>query len=294
MQGKSVISIHSQVAFGHVGNAAAVFPLQRLGFEVWPVMTVQLSNHPGYGDFGGGALPEAELRGLLDGLARRGAFAACAGLLTGYLGTAALGAAVFEAAARIKRDNPGALFLCDPVMGDRDENGLGRLYVDAAIPELFRRQALQLADVLTPNLFELETLSGREIGTPEQALDAARSLLAAGPRMILVTSLAFDGPASDEIGMLLVTAQDAWQVVLPRIVFEPQREPHGAGDLAAALLLGHLLLGRRPEEALARLAAALSQLLERSAAQGGGELALVAAQENFAGERGWPEIRRLA
>ncbi|MEX0923570.1 MAG: pyridoxal kinase PdxY [Rhodovibrionaceae bacterium] len=291
MQTKSVISIHSQVAYGHVGNAAAVFPLQRLGFEVWPVMTVQLSNHPGYGDFGGGALPEAALRDLLDGLARRGVLAGCDGLLTGYLGNAALGAAVFETAAKIKRDNPGALFLCDPVMGDRDENGAGRLYVDPAIPELLRAEALPRADVVTPNLFELETLSGTEVHSAEEALAAARGLIAQGPRLVLVTSLSFEGIPGSEIGMLLASAEQAWEVVTPRIAFA--QEPHGAGDLAAALLLGHLLLGRRPEEALARLAAALSRLLERTAECGGGELALVAAQEDFSGERNRPEIRRL-
>lgn len=289
MHSKSVISIHSHVAFGHVGNAATVFPLQRLGFEVWPVMTVQLSNHPGYGDFGGGPLPEGDLRAVLEGLARRGVLSGCAGLLTGYLGSAALSEAVFETAAALKKDNPEAIFLCDPVMGDRDENGEGRLYVDPGISDLLREAALPLADALTPNLFELEILTGRAIDTPEAALAAARELIAQGPRWVLVTSFAFE---AGQTGLLLAGAEAAWQVAAPRIAF--RHEPHGAGDLAAALLLGHLLRGRPEEEALARLAAGLTQVLRKTAAQGGGELALVAAQDGFGGERNRPEILRIS
>lgn len=283
---KSVISIQSHVAYGHVGNAAAVFPLQRLGFEVWPAMTVQLSNHPGYGDFGGGPLPAAELRGVIDGMSRRGAFAACAGLLTGYLGGPELGAAVLDAAARVKQARPEALYLCDPVMGDSD----GGLYVDAAIPELFRGRALELADVLTPNLFELETLTGSELSTQEEILRAARSLLARGPRLILVTSV--ENAGTGEIAMLLVGRDAAWRLATPRIAFATQ--PHGAGDLVAALLLGQLLHGHAPEDAFARMAAALQEVLRISAEIGGGELALVAAQEAFAGEVARPEVERFA
>lgn len=284
MPPKSVISIHSHVAYGHVGNAAAVFPLQRLGCEVWPVMTVQLSNHPGYGDFGGGPLSEAALRSTFAGLQRRGVFESCDGLLTGYLGSPALGAATLEMAAAVKRTNPEALYLCDPVMGDRDSG----LYVEPAIPELFREEALPLADVVTPNVFELETLTGAEVKSLDGALHAAREIVARGPRLVLVTSIAQE---DGEIAMLLAGAEEAWTLSTPRIAFKT--EPHGAGDLAAALLLGHLLHGRPAEEALARVTAALNAVLRASAAAGGGELALVAAQDGFSGETGRPEVRRI-
>ena len=287
MPPKTVISIQSHVAYGHVGNAAAVFPLQRLGFEVWPAMTVQLSNHPGYGDFGGGPLAETELRGVLDGMSRRGAFAACSGLLTGYLGGPGLAAAVLDGAARVKQAHPGARYLCDPVMGDAD----GGLYVDPAIPELFRSRAVELADVLTPNLFELETLTGRKLGGQEEILGAARSLLARGPRLVLVTSVEETGPTG-EIAMLLVAHDSAWRLASSRIAFSTQ--PHGAGDLVAALLLGQLLLGRDDAEAFARTAAALQEVLRITAETGGGELALVAAQEAFAGDGRLPEVERIA
>jgi pyridoxine kinase len=280
---KFILSISSHVAYGHVGNAAAVFPLQRLGFEVWPVMTVQLSNHPGYGDAGGGPLPEAALRDTLAGLERRGVISSCHGLLTGYLGGAGSGAAVLDAAAALKAANPRALYLCDPVMGD----DAGGLYVDAAIPALFRERALPLAEVVTPNRFELASLAETEVGGLADAVAAARGLIARGPRLVLVTSL----PAEDGgIAMALVAAEDAWSVSAPRIAFE--QEPHGAGDLAAALLLGQLLKGRGPEEALARMAAAVDATLRHSF-DAGGELALVAAQEVFDGAEGRPEVRRL-
>lgn len=283
MPARSILSISSHVAYGHVGNAAAVFPLQRLGFEVWPVMTVQLSNHPGYGDAGGGALSEAALRDTLAGLQRRGVTATCAGLLTGYLGGAALGEAVLEAAAAVKADNPQALYLCDPVMGDDD----GGLYVDPAIPALFRERALPLAEIVTPNRFELETLAETTVAGIEDAVAAARLLIGQGPRLVLATSL--PAPAG-EIAMALVTAEEAWAVSTRRIAFA--REIHGAGDLAAALLLGQLLKGRRPEEALTRMAAAVDATL-RLSLDAGGELALVAAQDVFDGAAGHPELRRL-
>ena len=283
MPAKSIISISSHVAYGHVGNAAAVFPLQRLGFEVWPVMTVQLSNHPGYGDAGGGPLPEAALRDTLAGLERRGVTAGCDGLLTGYLGGAAAGEAVLDAAAAIKAANPKALYLCDPVMGDDD----GGLYVDAALPALFRERALPFAEVVTPNRFELETLAEAGVVGLEDAVAAARRLIARGPRLVLVTSL----PAPDGgIAMALVAGEDAWSVSVPRIAFEI--EPHGAGDLAAALLLGQLLKGRGPEDALARTAAAVDATL-RLSTDAGGELALVAAQDVFEGSGNRPEVRRI-
>lgn len=255
-----ILSLSSAVAFGHVGNSAIGFPLQRLGFEVWPVDSVQFSNHPGYGGFGGAV---NDVRPVLDGLGKLGVLDRCDGVLTGYLGDAANGAAALEAVARVRAAHPGALVLCDPVMGDA-----GRLYVRPGIPELMRDALVPAADVVTPNLFELEQLAG-----PGEPVPAARRLLARGPKLVVVTS------AGDGATCLAVTADAAWAVRTPLVPLDPPA--NGAGDLLAALLLAHVLRGRPAPEALSLAVSSLYGVLQATHRQGRRELALVAAQEEL-------------
>src|SRR5439155_16717672 len=158
---QTILSIQSAVSYGHVGNSAAVFPLQRLGFEVWPVNTVVFSNHPGYGAWRGRVCEPGLVADILEGVAERGVLASCAAVLSGYLGEIATGAAVLDTVARVKAANPDALYCCDPVIGDRD----GGLYVRAGIPSFFRERALAHADLVTPNHFELEQLAERRVET---------------------------------------------------------------------------------------------------------------------------------
>lgn len=268
----TILSIQSHVAYGHVGNAAAVFLLQRLGLEVWPVMTVQLSNHTGYETARGEAFPAPQLAEVIRGIAERGAFGGCQAVLSGYLGDPAVGSVVLDAVAQARAANPQALYCCDPVMGDR---GRG-LYVQPEVPDFFREQAVPRADLVTPNLFELELLTGRPTETPEQILAAARELLALGPGTVLVTSLQHPDPDTDSIGMLAVTAETAYRVSTPRLVLDPI--PNGAGDSVAALFLGYLLRGCGVETALANAAAAIFAILLETEAAGTRELQLVAAQ----------------
>ena len=152
----TILSIQSWVATGHVGNAAAMFPLQRLGAEVWAVHTVQFSNHPGHGGFAGQVFGGAAVREVVDGIEARGLLGACDAVLSGYLGDAGTGGAVLHAVDRVRALNPAALYCCDPVIGD---TGKG-VFVRAGIPELLAAQAVPRADVLTPNQFELEHLTG--------------------------------------------------------------------------------------------------------------------------------------
>ncbi len=180
----NILSVQSAVAYGHVGNCAAVFPLQRLGFEVWPVNTVAFSNHPGYGSWRGRVCDPSLIAELLEGIAERGVLASCAAVLSGYLGEIATGVAVLDAVARVKTANPGALYCCDPVIGDRD----GGLYVRAGIPSFFRERALAHADLVTPNHFELEQLAERRVETVADALVAADILRRFGAKIVLVTS----------------------------------------------------------------------------------------------------------
>ena len=269
----SILSIQSHVAYGHVGNAAAVFPLQRLGWEVWPVHTVQFSNHPGYGDFQGAVTPPATVRAVLDGLEARGAFARCRAVLSGYVGDAALGDAILEAADRARSAAPDALYVCDPVMGDTD----GGVYVADDVPPFMRERAVPAADVVLPNQFELELLTGRSVATLADARAAAAALRALGPRLVVVTSLTRrDGPA-EMIEMLLSAPEGDWLVATPRIAFDVA--PNGAGDLTAALFTGHLLRDGMAPQALADTAAAVFAMLQATRVAGRREMALVGAQQ---------------
>jgi pyridoxine kinase len=272
----NVISIQSHVAYGHVGNSAAVFALQRLGIEVWPVHTVQFSNHTGYPDWQGEVFAAERIARVLDGLEARGAFARCDALLTGYVGDPALGAVILDAAARIRAANPKALWICDPVMGD---HGKG-LFVREGIPAFFGERALPAADIVTPNLFELERLTGRRPRGIADICAAAVSLLTLGPKAVLVTSLAEEAEG-DEVAMLAVTAEGAWRVATPRLPMAP----NGAGDAVAALFLGFYLKSGSVPEALGCAASAIFELLRTTLESGEEELQLVAAQDRLLAPR---------
>jgi len=272
----SIISIQSAVAYGHVGNSAAIFPLQRLGFEVWPVNTVLLSNHPGHGACRGHALALAQVSEILKGMDERGAIAAADALITGYLGDPSIGEAVLDTVRRLKASDSRKLFVCDPVMGDT-----GGFFVKPGIPEFFLERALPLADLMTPNLFELAFLSGApEVGKPGASvagvLAAARSLIDHGPATILVTSVE-TATHPGEIGMLLVTGDEAWSVFTPKLDIRL----NGTGDCLSALALAHTLLDRTPRQVLERVAASMFGLVAATHRAGSAELLLVDAQNEL-------------
>ncbi|HVI53331.1 MAG TPA: pyridoxal kinase PdxY [Candidatus Sulfotelmatobacter sp.] len=271
----NILSIQSSVAFGHVGNSAAVFPLQRLGHEVWPINTVQFSNHTGYGVWTGQVFPAAHLSDLLNGIQERNALPGCHGLLTGYMGDASIGEVVLDALARLRTANPQALYCCDPVMGDE---GRG-IFVRPDIPAFFAERLLPRADILTPNQFELELLSQRKVASRQDAVDAARSLISRGPRLVCVTSLRPPALTEGTIGTLLVSADHAWLASTPLLDFPIA--PNGAGDVFAALFLGHLLKGAEPPKALEQTVGGLFALLKTTLSLKQRELALVAAQADL-------------
>lgn len=267
-----ILSLQSAVSYGHVGNSAAIFPLQRLGFEVLAVNTVQFSNHPGYGHLGGEVMPPAHVAGIVAGLNKVGLLSDCDAVLSGYLGDAGSGQAVIDAVATVRRHNPHALFLCDPVIGD---DGPG-LYVRDGIPQFMTDVALPAADIVTPNRFELEFLSGLPVRNIGDGLAAAHMLLARGPRVVVGTSL----PDPAGTACIAVTAQGAWAVRTPKLAFP--HPPHGTGDVLSALLLAHLLQGEALSEALSLATASLYCILDRTRLLGRRELALIPAQEEIA------------
>lgn len=275
----SILSIQSWVAYGHVGNAAALFPLQRLGAEVWAVNTVQFSNHPGYGGFTGEVLGGPAVASLLEGIAALGVLGQVDAVLSGYLGDARSGQAVLDVVARLRPLRPDALFCCDPVMGDR---GSG-LYVRPEIADLLCDRAVPAADILTPNRFELERLvPGLRPDAPLAGIaDAAQALRArmrpGGPALVLVTSVEPPGTPPDRIGLLLASGTGSTILNTPRLALSV----NGAGDMIAALFLLHVLRGGDPVRALELAASSTWGVLCRTAQAGGREPLIVQAQDEL-------------
>jgi pyridoxine kinase len=272
----NVLSIQSTVTYGRVGNRAAVFVLERLGHEVWPIDTVAFSNHPAHGGFRGRVVPAAEVRELVEGLDARGVLGRSDAVLSGYLGDPATGAVVADTVQRVRAANPEALYCCDPVIG---EAGRG-VYVRPGIPEAIRDNLVPLADVVTPNPFELELLSGVVPATLDRAHAAARALLGRGsrgtarPRLVVATGLALS-EAPGELAILAVTAEDAWCVRHPRRAVRVW----GTGDAFAALFLGAYLARRDARATLEHAVSALDDILARAEAEDADELPLVHTQD---------------
>lgn len=269
----TLLSIQSHVAYGHVGNSAAVFPLQRIGVDVWPVHTVQFSNHLGYDSWKGEVFAAAHVRDVVAGIAERGAFAACEGVISGYMGSADIGEAILEAVARVKQDNPNAKYCCDPVIGD-DESGI---YVRDDIPDFIRTRALAVADVVCPNQFELGVLTGLDTGTMDGMRAAVDFLHAFGIGTILVTSALIDETPDGAIDMIASGPDGQFRLRTPRLPIEVS----GAGDMIAALFFAHFLRSGSVAEAVSRSGSSLFGVLKQTAARGSGEMLLVEAQEEF-------------
>jgi pyridoxine kinase len=266
----TVLSVQSRVAYGHVGNAASVFPLQRLGIEAWALDTVAFSNHTGHGQWRGSVIPAADIAALFEGIAALGVLPGIDAVLSGYLGDAATGPVLLDIVGQVRTANPAALFCCDPVIGDVDTGS----YVTEGIAEFFRDRALALADIVTPNRFELEYLTGTTIATLAEAAAAAEALRAQGPSIVLVTSL---DAAPDRVSMLAAGPDGAWAVETPRLPVVL----NGCGDVTAALFLAHLLRGATLPDALALTAAAIFAVIETTLRLDRYELALVAAQDEL-------------
>ncbi|WP_324134487.1 pyridoxal kinase PdxY [Bosea sp. (in: a-proteobacteria)] len=269
----NILSIQSHVAYGHVGNASAVFPMQRLGVEVWPIHTVQFSNHTGYGAWKGRVFDGGMIDEVMEGIAERGVLPSCTGLLSGYMGSADIGHAILSAVERVRAANPKAVYCCDPVMGD-----VGRgVFVRPGIPEFMREQAVPAADIVTPNQFELELLTDIEIRTIADAHRAVEALRDAGPKVVLVTSLVTDETPADSIDLMAADARGAFRVRTPKL----DVSVNGAGDAIAALFFVHYLREESAAAALAKAAASVYGLLKRTKEAGSREILTVAAQDEF-------------
>ncbi len=262
-----ILSIQSHVVYGHVGNSVAVFALQRLGREVWPLMSVQFSSHTGYAGWRGRAFDAGIIDDCMAGLQATSALPRCAGVLTGYLGKAEIGEAALRAA------NPDAAYACDPVIGD-----IGRgPYVTAGVGEFFRDRALPSATIATPNAFELEWLTSERAQTLHQARAAIAALRSRGPRVVVAKSLALDDTPADALDMLAGDDAGLWRLRAPKLSIAV----NGAGDLFSALFFHHWLKSRTTPEALSRAASSVHGIVAATLAAGSRELALIAAQDDL-------------
>ena len=269
----TVISIQSQVAYGHVGNSAAVFPLQMHGIDVIAVPTTLLSNRPGYPTIRGRVLDAELVADLLLGIEERGAVDGCRMILSGYLGSPEIAAVVADFVARARALNPALLYCCDPVLGDRDRG----LFVQAAIPPLVRDRLCPLADILTPNHFEFEYLVGASANTSAQMIAQAQTLLARGPSTVVITSTELSDTPDGEIETLAVEQSQSWRVRTPRLPINPS----GTGDLFAALYAAARVQGADTRNALGHAASAIFAVLERTAISGTEEMRIVESAEQL-------------
>jgi pyridoxine kinase len=268
-----LLSIQSHVAYGHVGNSAAVFPLQRLGCEVWPIHTVQLSNHTGYGAWAGSIFDAVTISALVDGVAARGVFGGCDGVISGYVGAPDIGAAILDCVAKVKAENPNARYCCDPVIGD-----FGRgVFVRPGVAEFMRESAVCAADIVTPNQFELDYLTARSTKTLQDACRAIDEIHAIGPRTVVVTSLHTEKTPNDSIDLLASDPSGRVRVRTPKLPVSVD----GAGDLIAALFFFHLLRTGSACEALSLAVSSVFGLIQRTAKVGAREIVLIEGQDEI-------------
>ncbi|XP_072595487.1 pyridoxal kinase [Vulpes vulpes] len=236
-----VLSLQSHVVRGYVGNRAATFPLQVLGFEIDALNSVQFSNHTGYAHWKGQVLNSDELHELYEGL-KLNNVNKYDYVLTGYTRDKSFLASVVDIVRELKQQNSKLVYVCDPVMGDK-WNGEGSMYVPEDLLPVYKEKVVPVADIITPNQFEAELLSGRKIHSEEEALVVMDVLHAMGPDTVVITSS--DLPSSRGSDYLIAlgsqrTRNPDGSVVTERIRMEMHKVDAvfvGTGDLFAAMLL---------------------------------------------------------
>lgn len=286
----NILSIQSAVAYGHVGNSAAVFPLQRLGHEVWPVYTVNYSNHTGYGAWRGPIIPATDVAAVIEGIKERGAFEQCDAILSGYQGGSDIAEVIIDTVSQVKAANPKALYVCDPVMG----NAKSGCHVADDIPPLLRDKVVPIADVITPNQFELGYLTGIEATDLASTLEAVEAAREIGPNTVLVTSVlrpekANGGQESQTVEMLVVNDAGRWIVETPYLPIKR----NGSGDVTAALFTGHYVSSGDASDALAKTASSVFDLVDNTHRAQTRELQLIQSQESFAHPRMQFSVREV-
>ena len=268
------LSIQSSVAYGHVGNSAAIFPLQRIGIDVMPVFTVCFSNHTGYGAWRGPLMTGENVRDIVTGIDERDGLRDVQFVLSGYQGGNDIGDAILDSVEMVKRRNPNALYACDPVLG----NAKSGCFVAQEVQDLIRDRVVPKADIITPNQFELGFITDTSPLTLEETLESVELARAMGPRVVLVTSVERPDRPENTIEMLAVTDQGAWIVQTPHLPMKA----NGSGDVTAALFTAHYTETGDAADALAKTVSSVFDLLENTLNSGARELQLIESQESYA------------
>lgn len=283
----NILSLQSHVAYGYVGNRAAVFPLQRLGHEVIAINTVQFSNHTGYGSWTGDIMTVEHIDKIFAGLEQQGILQHIDGVLTGYLGDSTLGEVFLKWLQKLRAINPQLIYCCDPVIGD-----VGRgIFVKAGVPEFFRDQALPHATILTPNQFELTNLTEIEVATLADAREACAVLHDKGAKQILVTSLTRNDADPSQIEMLLSTKDEAYLLATPRL--EMPIAPNGSGDMTAAIYLAKYIESHDLMLSLEHTAAALYATFDQTLKLARRELAIIQSQDELVQPSQWFKAKQV-
>ncbi|MDF7666685.1 pyridoxal kinase PdxY [Orbaceae bacterium ESL0727] len=286
---KNILSIQSHVVFGHAGNSAAEFPMRRLGVNVWPLNTVQFSNHTQYRHWTGTVMPASHLVEIVDGINVIKELRRCDAVLSGYMGSPEQGNAIIEIVKKVKAANPNAIYLCDPVMGHPEKG----CFVAPGVAEFLCNIAVPMADMMAPNILELEELNGKQrINNVSEAILACRELCKRGPKAILVKHLSRAGYQNDRFEMLLVTKDEAWHIARPLVDFGV-RQPVGVGDMTSGLFLANILLGKSLVEAFEHTTAAVYAVMLETLKRDEYELQLVAAQDEIAHPTHWFKAKQV-
>lgn len=286
---QNILSIQSHVVFGHAGNSAAEFPIRRLGVNVWPLNTVQFSNHTQYRQWTGTVMPASHLVEIADGISAIDELKNCHAVLSGYMGSPEQGNAIIEIVKKVKQANPNALYICDPVMGHPEKG----CFVAPGVSEFLCNVALPISDMMSPNILELEELNNkRTINNVDEAIIACRDLCQKGPKAILVKHLSRAGIQKDRFEMLLVTHNEAWHIHRPLVDFGV-RQPVGVGDMTSGLFIANILLGKSLVESLEHTTSAVYAVMLETLKRDQYELQLVAAQDQIAKPEQWFKATKL-
>lgn len=273
---KNILSIQSHVVYGHAGNSAAEFPIQRCGVGVWSLNTVQFSNHTQYGQWTGEVMSANHLTDIVKGIDHIHQLKKCDAVLNGYIGSPEQGKSILEIVKKVKSENPEAIYFCDPVMGHPEKGCV----VASGVSEFFTHEAVKVSDIMAPNLLELEILTGKSINSVEECIKAAKILLENGVKLVLIKHLSRAGYRTDKFEMLLISTSEIWHISRPLIDFGV-RQPVGVGDLTSGLLLANLLLGKSHKEALEHTTSAVYAVMLETHKLGEYELQLVASQNQI-------------
>lgn len=281
-----ILSIQSSVSYGHAGNSAAVFPLQRTGHEVMPVYTVMFSNHTGYGAWKGPMMSGQDVRDIVAGIDELGGLDDVGMVLSGYQGGNDIGDAILSAVDLVKARNPRAQYVCDPVLGDAD----GGCFVRPEVQELIRDRVVPRADIITPNQFELGFITGTTPLTLDETLDSIDKAMQSGPRAVLVTSVRRPDRPENTVEVIAATEAGAWIVQTPTLPITLS----GPGDISAALFTSQFIESGNAAQALSRSISSVYEMLENTVAAGDTkEVRLIESQEAFVNPRRVFEARQI-